>query len=313
MDSPSDEGNIEDKQPNSPLMEDIQQIHDAIVKLSEKFIITDNPKLDLITWCSMEWMDPPVEYTIYGPKVSDAWAYMILLGGAEHIATMISTIDLELFVENDPPKENNKEDNNEDNKEDLQKEDRLYRLVEQTLNLFINTGVVGALIMSILYEVALTPWPYSDDSIDFFGEDILLSFNITFMIFLYAALFFSIWVLFMTIHYYLILTIWLPTLELKLWYVTKADVVPMVVLISHCCIVASALCLPFGIAMYIGAEAGLIAVVMDIVMLAYIGFNLFSSRGGDAFLIKHQHINGKEMLIRLGMMKEDPEKLSGDL
>jgi hypothetical protein len=167
--------------------------------------------------------------------------------------------------------------------------------------------------MSILYEIALTPGSYSDDSIDFFGEDILESFRIAFMIFLYSALFFSIWILFMTIHYYLILTIWLPTLELKLWYVTKADVVPMVVLISHCCIVASALCLPFGIAMYINPEAGLIAVVMAIFMLAYIGFNLFSTRGGDAFLIKHQHIKGKEMLVRLGMMKDDPENLSVDL
>ena len=79
-------------------------------------------------------------------------------------------------------------------------------------------------------------------------------------------------------------------------------------LVTHGCILAAALALPFGIAVGISPEGGLIALVFLFLMLIYIGFNIFSSKGGDAVVIKELHKRLQNMLVSWGCI--DKNKLS---
>lgn len=98
----------------------------------------------------------------------------------------------------------------------MAQEEYCLRLIEQSLNFLINSGVVGALLLSVLFPIALTPIPTSDESLEFFGEAAVDGLNYTYFSFLYTSLFFSVWITFMTLHYYLHLTMWMPTLEMKM-------------------------------------------------------------------------------------------------
>ena len=176
----------------------------------------------------------------------------------------------------------------------------VYKSCEQ-----INSGVVGALLVSVIFPVALTPIVASDESVIFFGESGIFGLLMTYFFFLYMSLFFSIWITYMTIHYYLHITLWMPTLELKLWYCNELNTLPAVVVITHGCVLASAFCLPFGIAVCITPEAGLIAAIFCLLMLGYMGYNIFSPAGGDAMLVQELHCRFRKMLTKSGEIVVD--------
>lgn len=176
-------------------------------------------------------------------------------------------------------------------------EDFALRMIEQNLNFLINTGVVGALLLSVLFPVALTPLVASNESIAYFGDRAIYGLLISYFFFIYSSLFFSIWITFITIHYYLHITIWMPTLDLKLWYIMELNILPAVVSITFGCILSSSFSLPFGIAVAITPTAGLIALGMDLFMLAVLGYRIFSPKGGDVMLVKELHKRVQKTLI----------------
>ena len=192
-------------------------------------------------------------------------------------------------------------------------EDYALRQVEQTLNFLINSGVVGALLFSVLFPVALTPLVPSDESVTFFGDRAIFGMLMTYFFFIYSSLFFSIWITFVTIHYYLHISIWMPTLELKLWYLTTLNILPSIVSITFGCILASSFSLPFGIAVTVTPMAGLISLGMDLIMLAALAYKIFSPAGGDAVIVKEMHTRLQTMFVKKKMLiltKHEPPQQS---
>jgi hypothetical protein len=264
-------------------------------EFEKKFRVTGLPREDLITWSKMRWEQPPFQYTPTGIKLTDSWTYMILLGGVDKIAFMIA----EIFIDSDT----DGTFNSKFAEKNFLLEDYSLRLIEQTLNFLINSGVVGALLLSILFPIALLPMLPSNESVAFFGDDQILVMLVFYAVFMYTSLFFSIWVTYMTLHYYLHITIWMPTLALKMWYVCELDTLPAVALVTHGCILASALALPFGIAVVITPAAGLIALVFDVIMLGVIAYSLFSPEGADSQLVRELHKQTQILLIDRGVLE----------
>lgn len=90
----------------------------------------------------------------------------------------------------------------------------------------------------------------------------------------------------------------------------ELNTLPAVVLVTHGCILAGALALPFGIAVGVTPIAALIALIMLLAMMIYIGFNVFSARGGDAVLIRELHKRLQKMLINWGCLKVKTKKVA---
>ena len=243
--------------------------------------------------CSFPWEEPAFHYSSGGIELSDAWTYMLLLGGAEKLSGIVAEYKM-----------NDSDDGCGKLTEEMLEEhkDEVNDLVEQSLNFLINAGVVGALLLSVLFPVALTPLVPSDESVVFFGEHVSLGLLITYFVFVYASLYFSIWITYMTIHYYLHITLWMPTLELKLWYCNDLNTLPAIVVVTHSSVLAAALSLPFGISLAITPEAGLIALVLDTLMLGNMAYNLLSPNGGEAMIIKELHGRLQKMLVADGIL-----------
>ena len=256
--------------------------------------MTGKPREDLTTWCSLPMPNPPFEYTVSGVKLCDAYTYLALLGGPEKVSFMVSEFEVDADG-----------DGNITEEEMEEKEEHCLRLVEQALNFLINSGVVGALLLSVLFPQVLIPLVPSDDSLQFFGDSTIMGFYYTYLVCMYFGLFCSIWITFMTIHYYLHITIWMPTTELKMWYVTELNVLPGVVFLTHACVVASGIALPFGICVGISSEAAIVAAIGCTAMFGYILVGLLSSDGGDAVVIRELHSRTRKMLIKAGCIKID--------
>lgn len=282
-----DDSDDEDKEGNNQSL--LQEFADEVLDPNDTLVVTGRPKDDLVTWCSFDMPDPPFEYTVSGVKLCDAYTYLALLGGPEKVSFMVSEYEVDADG-----------DGNITEEEMQEKEEHCLRLVEQALNFLINSGVVGALLLSVLFPQVLIPLVPSDDSLQFFGDSYIMGFYYTYVFFMYFGLFCSIWITFMTIHYYLHITIWMPTTELKMWYVTELNVLPGVVFLTHACVVASAIALPFGICVGISSEAAFIAAAGCLVMFGYILGGLFSTEGGDAVVIRELHKRTRQMLIKDG-------------
>ena len=197
---------LEENDTDNHVPNEFRELEEILLDSTEdKFVITENYRKDLITWCSIPWEDPPFKYSIFGVHFSDAWTYMVLLGGVEKVSVMVNEIQLDKDGDGNLSKD-----------ELLMQEEYCLRLIEQSLNFLVNAGVVGALLMSIIFPISLTALPYGEKSLTFFGNQALLGFVSTYYVFLYSSLFFSIWITFMTLHYYLHITLWMPTLEMKM-------------------------------------------------------------------------------------------------
>ena len=87
-----------------------------------------------------EWMEPPFEYTLTGVKLCDAYTYLALLGGPEKVSFMVQEFKLDEDGDGDISAEEM-----EAHEEDCD------RLISQALDFLINSGVVGALLLSVLF------------------------------------------------------------------------------------------------------------------------------------------------------------------
>ena len=94
----------------------------------------------------------------------------------------------------------------------------------------------------------------------------------------------------------------MPTLELKLWYCNDLNPLPAIVVVRHGSVLAAALSLPFGISLAITPEAGLIALILDTLMLGNMAYNMLSPNGGEAMIIKELHGRLQKMLVADGIL-----------
>lgn len=267
----------------------LQRFADDVLDPNDHLKVTGNVVSDLCTWAKFEWMEPPFEYTLSGMKLCDAYTYLALLGGPEKISFMVQEFKLDEDGDGDISPE-----------EMAAHQDDCDRLVSQALDFLINSGVVGALLLSVLFPQVFIPLIPSDDSLQFFGDTTVMTFYYFYVTNMYLSLFCSLWITYMTLHYYLHITIWMPTTELKMWYVTDLNVMPGVVFVTHVCVISSALALPFGICVGISSEAAVISGIWCIGMFAYLFGSTMSSTGGDTRVIQELHKRTRYMLIQKG-------------
>ena len=269
----------------------LQIFADEVLDPTDRLKVSGQVVEDLKTWTKLEWMDPPFEYTLTGVKLCDAYTYLALLGGPEKVSFMVQEFKLDEDGDGDISPEEM-----EAHTEDCD------RLISQALDFLINSGVVGALLLSVLFPQVFIPLVPSDDSLQFFGDTTVMTFYYFYVVNMYFSLFCSIWITFMTIHYYLHITIWMPTTELKMWYVTDLNVMPGVVFVTHACVISSALALPFGICVGISSEAAIISGIWCIGMFAYLFGTTMSSSGGDARVVQELHKRTRHMMIKKGKL-----------
>jgi hypothetical protein len=181
------------------------------------------------------------------------WIYAIVkLGGMGEISLKLKNVSMDL--DNDGVVTEDEFENNMD----LQKE-----LIENSLTLLGTLGVVGALIFSVLYSTVLSPLIASEESSNYFSEYQITAFSYVYYICVYLALTRSFTTIFQSVILYLKLSTWMPNVEMKMWFIARKSLTP-VVNNAMFCLISSSIAIPFGIAVNVSPGAALIALVLEV-------------------------------------------------
>jgi len=122
--------------------------------------------------------------------------------------------------------------------EELENESSV-KVVERTLSYIVNTGVVGALIFSVLFSSLQTPLAVSQSSSDFFDETTITVLSGIYYCSIYVSLSCSMWLIFNFVQQCTFLTAWFPNTDLQLWYLSEKSPLALSVMASYVCLVAS--------------------------------------------------------------------------
>lgn len=98
------------------------------------------------------------------------------------------------------------------------------KLIEALLSMYINSGVIAALILGMVYPILLTPIEYSSQSVDYFGHDICEFLFYIYYSLITLSLALSLSLLFDSIQFYKHLGFWATSLEAKVAYAAKGGV-----------------------------------------------------------------------------------------
>lgn len=113
--------------------------------------------------------------------------------------------------------------------DDFESED-INKVVESYLGLLLNCGVIGALVITLLFQVAITSQSFSDASIEYFTEDgCTTMFNIYFIL-VTSGFYMSCLTVISSIFKYKQLSFWMANTELKSAYVEKLSLTGLIVL-----------------------------------------------------------------------------------
>uniref|UniRef100_A0A6T0EF85 Uncharacterized protein n=1 Tax=Chrysotila carterae TaxID=13221 RepID=A0A6T0EF85_CHRCT len=99
--------------------------------------------------------------------------------------------------------------------------ERGQALIERSLNMHLNNGVIGALMLFIIFPLTLTPVEPSDDCRSEMGDTLCERFAIASWITLMCTFALSLVLLFMSSMAYKHLSFWMPDLTSQLWYVSN--------------------------------------------------------------------------------------------
>ena len=104
------------------------------------------------------------------------------------------------------------------------------KLTESYLGLLLNCGVIGALVITLLFQVVITSQDFSDASIEYFTEDGCVSMFHIFYILVTVGFYMSIMIVANSIFKYKQLSFWMSKTELKSVYIEKLSIVGLIVL-----------------------------------------------------------------------------------
>ena len=110
------------------------------------------------------------------------------------------------------------------NADENEAKEEAEKLIEALLSMYINSGVIAALILAIVYPILLTPIEYSGQSIDFFGNNVVVFLFYVYYSLITLALVLSLSLLFDSIQFYKHLGFWATSLEAKVAYAAKGGV-----------------------------------------------------------------------------------------
>lgn len=182
----------------------------------------------------------------------DWWRYHIKIGGAENITLKIQNVLMD--QDGDGMISQKELANNEKRREDA---------VNSALSLMTTQGVIGALILTVLYTLTITALVPSDTSLQFFGDVIIGRLSLTYRFFVTLGLCLSFALVYNTTRMYLQLSVWMPTIDMKSWFLSEISLCP---LINQCqqTIICSLIAIPFGTAVQVDPNSGLLCLVVPL-------------------------------------------------
>ena len=177
------------------------------------------------------------------------------LGGAERIANLLSLASVDEDGDGDVSEE-----------EYQANENKLEGIVNNTSTLFLNSSVVAALIISIVYAIPLSGIDVSDVSSAYFANHWINVIEWAFLSFTGLTIALAILILYGSLRLYLILNFWMYSLECKIWFVQTVSVSVVPIIIAYqLCIGVSGFALISGTFLFISPGKGLVIGIMTLV------------------------------------------------
>jgi len=190
---------------------------------------------------------------------------------------------------------------------DEQKDEIFQNTVSETSNLLINLGVVGALILSIVFPMSFEDLEESDEAVDFFGERFTRAILHIYHGLIVTCTAVSVITVTASVFFYKHLNFFMVTTEMKIWWLQTISVTPLIHLTSLTLILFP-ISLPIGAAGKIGPLAGLISLVVGCLLSIALIMCLF---GVENMVISAQHQETQRYLKKLSLGGgEDSDSLS---
>jgi len=214
---------------------------------------------DLHNWVSLERTNDHTSYKMqfssnlcgftYYLDGHEWWDFHKEIGGFEHISFKIQNIIMDI-----------NHDGKIDEKELEETKENRIKTIEYCLSQMLNYSVVGGLAVSVLYAVSLNPLNPSDTTRYYLSQNTIYCFYYIYYSLLYYGLMQSFMLIYKASRCYLHLSIWMPTLNMKHWYISQFSLVPLIFTTNRI-IKSIALSIPFGVTVSISPGAGIVAVV----------------------------------------------------
>jgi len=174
------------------------------------------------------------------------------LGGLEKVGFKIQTIEIDI------------DNNGIIDKDELEKSrEHCLKMIEAFQSQLLNYGVICGLYFTVLFPIALSPIVVSNNSQIFFDTIIINIFTYIYYCCIYISLIQSLLMVYKASRYYLHLTLWMPNIELKYWYINTVPIQTFI-FTSNRIIKFVILSLPFGIAVGVSPISGLISFFLAI-------------------------------------------------
>lgn len=203
------------------------------------------------------------------------WAKVLhKLGGPESVATLIQTVELDENFDGIVSPE-----------ELLKNEEHAKSLISSSLTLLNNCGIIGSLILTMLYPLVVAGITPCDESVTFFGTDGIYVIKLLFEIFVVLAIVEALALIYASVRFYTMLSFWLPNVKSKIWYVQEISLAPAVK--SSCRIIQyAAFIIPLGAALNSSPKSGVIGIIGGMIFL--IRMSSVESIGPSVLLRQHQ-------------------------
>lgn len=186
----------------------------------------------------------------WGVPPADVWyTECARLGGPERIAVMLQRIEIDVdrngTITDAEYKENEKTQ---------------YRVVDACLAQLLNVSIVAGLTLTVFYPMAMTKLEPSPTSVHYLGSTTTDIFTYAYYIFMYYCVVQSVLLIYKSARAYLHLSMWMSSLEMKMWYLNQLN---MLTYVSACFNIIKSVIwsVPMGVAVTVSPLAGAFAVI----------------------------------------------------
>jgi hypothetical protein len=107
---------------------------------------------------------------------------------------------------------------------------RSEKTVEKSMQLLLNSGVVGTLLLGFFFPLASQDLEYSDEAIEHLGESGIKTCKYIYFVLLYACTTMSFLILYISMRVYVHLGYWLVDIESKLEYLSRNPMLALCIL-----------------------------------------------------------------------------------
>ena len=152
-----------------------------------------------------------------------------------------------------------------------EKDETTQKMVDECNNLLVNLGVVGALILSIVFPMCLQDYTASDANEQFFGERATHVFLILYHVLVMLTTVCAIMVVMGSLFMYKHLNFFMVTSEMRAWWLNTISITP-VVMCAQILFVFMIASIPFGAASTQSPLAALISVIGLVLFLVLYGY-----------------------------------------